>query len=533
VSWLPSSSRLRRIGQGALPLAVSWLPIVPFLAIHAAVRSADSRPGGWILLLVLPFLAVETAFSHWYERAAALTRLRRVTYVFGLLARLATIGAVFALLVVRTASVHGTPDPFDSLLADWPDVMGLFLRSTPWIGALGVSAAAAVYLGLTVRRRRLRLTATWLLPVVVAYGQFELSYNYPDSPLRGGPQPLDPSVERVLPRDRGGQVERLMGETLYPRAVEVAPDDSFLVATFGSTFGHGTVVGFSRQNRLDDQPNLLWLDLATRHGGVHRSTTIRDFRSNCPERVFVAPWGKPQLLELDVHRGVVTEHPLPDQMAGRPLRENNSTTFDCRTGRVYVVSSLNTGLVVWDASEGRVTRTISFVEEGISRMGDHAVPLVVNHRLGRIFVGLQGRRHLVELDERDLGVLRTVVVPRTPYALVGSADDRALFVAAWYRGVIYRYDPATLEVTHRMDAPPHCRGLQTSPDGRVLYATSFFTGELLAYEADTGRELGRWSVGPKAEGLSVTDSYVYVSTARGVVRLRRTPGLTSPGSPGG
>jgi hypothetical protein len=508
--------------RAGLPLAVTWGCLVAYLPLHLRVRAAESPPGAWLWLLLLPALAVELLYSRAETRRfPAPPGWRRWLMRGGLLVRLGVIAGHFGLLVGRTAWLHGRPDPFDALLVHWPETALLFYRSAP-VPGLGLAAVSlGLYLALTVRLGRLRLTTTLGLPLAGAYVLFVLFYHFPASPLRGVDTAQAAQVEHVFPVPDGGDVDRALVAPLYPRGLRVGHDDRTVVATFGATFGKGTVVGFENGKEILGQPNLLWLDLDTRAGGVVRSDTIRQFYSECDDRAFLAPWHGATLLEVDPHAGRVIEHTLPATLRGEPVAEVNTTYYACDTQRVYVANSLNPALLVWDAARGEVAGALSLLDVPGVRMGDHVRPIARSRQLGRVYLGLHGVHEMIAVDERTLTPVGTTRFPDTPFEAVGSPDGRFVYVSAWFRGLVWKLDASTLTLQDTFDGPLHARSMALSADGAVLYAVSFVTGDLLALDAATGRPLGQRYAGIKPEALYLTDRYVYVSTATGIDRVPR------------
>ena len=112
---------------------------------------------------------------------------------------------------------------------------------------------------------------------------------------------------------------------LYSRGLCVTPDDSFILATYGTTFWWTTDTGW----------NLVSIDLEkrTNHPLLY-TDTIRRFSSECPSPMYVGPWHGSHLVEYDKASDSVTEYRLPEPAYGWPVDEFNYVHHDCERHRV-------------------------------------------------------------------------------------------------------------------------------------------------------------------------------------------------------
>jgi len=388
----------------------------------------------------------------------------------------------------------------------------LTLRSSPLLSALLLSCAAAAFAVLTVRRGRWRLTTTALVPGLLAMLIFQLFYFYPSSPARLERHARAPEVERVFPApDLAGNVP-LEGITFFPRDLHVLADESTVVGSFGRTFELLGAIAVPT-------PSLVQIDLEGRTYEARSTSVIRRFQSTCDERLFMSPWHGARLLEVDPATRAVTEHHLPAQTNGHPVEEINFVLTDCARGRVYVANSRNPVVFVWDARRGALLREVNLVGSGGVRLGDSVGLAVPNPALGRVYVGMFGTWHFVELDEETLLPTRFLRLEADPWDLSLSPDGAFLYVSAWFIGRVWKIDARTFEVVGRFDVPAHSRRVEPSPDGSTLVVASYLTGEVLGLDADTGEELRRLFVAPKPEGLFVSARFAWVSTADGIYRI--------------
>ena len=512
--WAPA---LRLVG----PLAVTLLTLIYFREAHLVLLFGPASHGWWCLALLMPPVALELVFTRVFEAARFGWRGH---VLLGLALRLLFVAALFYLFVWETLALKNTPDIVIPLVSKWPFVAEIAWAASPGPAIVLGAVLVGCYLLLTVRWGLFRLTTSALLPGVATLGLFQLFYFHPTSPLRLRSYERPAAVERVFPHARHGDLRGVVAarDLRYPREVYVHPQDEWAVATFGSTFG----------DDIRNKPNLLWFEL--RGGGVQafRADTIRRFDSECPERIFVAPWHDARLLDYRPGAAELRAHPLPETVDGHPVEELMHTYHACGRGRVYVVNNRTPALFAWDTGTEEVTKVVPLAGAGGLMLGDSLWVIGRNPVLGRLYLVLIGRRNLVELDEEDLVPLRYHTLPHDPLDLQVSPDGRELAIPAAFDDVLWLLDAESLAVRREVPIPRHCRRVAYSLDGRRLFVASYLTGELITLDPASGRELSALYVAPKLEGLHVTARYVYLLSAEGLFRvpLATLSGQLEPGA---
>lgn len=498
--------------RAALPWAALALELLPPLELNHRFLYEDLPGGAWVWLLLAPFVAVELAATWALELPTRRGRTERTREAIALAARLAFVAAYFWAIVVRAAQTAHTPDIHASLIVRWPYVFLLTLRTSPLLAAALLAPAAAGFALLAVRRCRWRLTTTALVPGAIAIAIFQLFYFYPRSPARLELHARAPEAERVFPAPGFAGNVPLDGATLFPRDLHVLADERTIVGSFGRTF---QLLG-----AIDvPTPSLVQIDLDRRTYRSLSTSVIRRFQSSCDERLFMSPWHGSRLLEIEPSTRAVTEHLLPARANGHPIEEINFVLNDCARGRVYAANSRNPVVFVWDSRRGELLREVNLVGMRGVRLGDSVGLAIPNPALKRVYVGMFGTWHFVELDEETLAPRRFLRLEADPWDLALSPDGAFLYVSAWFIGRIWKIDARTFEIVARFDVPAHSRRVQPTPDGATLVVASYLTGEVLGLDASTGAVRRRMYVAPKPEGLYVSAHFAWVSTADGIYRI--------------
>lgn len=510
-------SALKAVALALAPAAWTALHLVVWIPISRYVWNAPERPGAWVFLLVLPAVLCEVVFTRFFDWPAATTPARRLRHRLAAVGRMVVLLGYFWLMVVNVWLKWGTPDPRAPLLVLWPGVAWMALSAVPAVGLVVVALVASVYLAVTVRHRRLRFTTTWFLPAAAAIGLFQVAYHAPDVlfGLVSGQDPAPADLEEVLPGDMG-ESRAIFGLPIYPRDIYVTPDDTFLVATFGATFGRAKY----------DRPNFAWVDLTRHTFGYEPCDVVRRFATECPERVYAVPWhhnqdiGASELLELDRSTGRVQRYPLPAERNGFPLEEVNGVYHACDLGRVFIANSRNPTVIEWDTSARKVSRIIDLVGRYGIRMGDSMGPMTRNTRLGRLYFAMVHPHQILEMDDHSGDITRLLDLPSIITDVHVDAQGRWLYLPTLVTRRVWKVDADSLQVVAQFEGPLHCRKLVTSLDGRLLFAAGYFDGTLQVRDTVTGALLLRLRVAPKIEGMYATQRYLYLSSARGVFRLR-------------
>ena len=503
------------------PLAWMMGTIAYFVCVAQLILSPAAQTSAVAALLALPPIAIELAFTRYFEvPARGWTR----PVVAGVVARLCFLAMLAFLFVWLPLDAKGTPSVwFAQDLSEAP----LFLRIV-WFASpapavvLGLLCLTA-YLAVTVRRRRARLTTTALLPGLATIVLFVLMYQFPDAGIR------------TLGRSRPDFVVRAWAPTApehrFPREVMVTPDEQHAVATFGSTFpvdsanpppdelGLGPRCDPQGPNPAECRRNLALIDLDTGATRTWSMTMARRFFSETGDRFFVAPWNLSDLLELRLD-GSVQKYALPQSTGDGNLREINHTYYAPDLGRVYMTSGNNPVVLVWDTDARELTHIVRLAGWNGINVGDSTLAMARSRSRRRLYVTVKSDpRMIAEVDEAGLEPLRTIRPPGDVYEIAVSPDDRSLYAASFLSGRIWRFDADTLALTATMEAPLQCRRLAFSPDGSQLFAASYVTGDVVVYDTRTNRRIESFYVGPRLEGMDVAGGGLYLLSAEGLFRV--------------
>ncbi|MEW5907420.1 MAG: WD40 repeat domain-containing protein [Elusimicrobiota bacterium] len=483
----------------------------------------------WAALIPsLPLLALEYAATRLIEaRRLGMTPAVRL----GLYARLLFFAALCALFFFYPVFAQGGPSIFLPLIGLWHFVALTVALASPLPAALCAAGLAAAYWLLVYRRSAFRLTVTVILPGLSAAALFLLLYFFPASPLRPHAPP-PPGLEKIFPGDGllPADGRAWPGEAMFPHEVYAAPDDSWVAASFGATFGR----------KEAPPPTFAWIDLRGRtYRAFHEDSQVRRFSTDCPDRLYFGPWHKPYVARYVPGAAGPERLPLPDLQEGRGAEEIFAVHNAC--GRVYVLNNIDPWLYVLDADGGPL-RSLSMSSAGLLEKGSVALQLTRNPRRGTLLISGYGRdpgagtgpgrlaymalgggalpgRRIFELDEETLE-LRGWAEPKHPSMdLEISPDGEFVYAPAIFAPFIYRFRADGLKPEPPLDAPPHIRSLAFSGDGRRLYAASYIGGDVLIYDAASGKRLGSFFVTPRVSALAVTTEHLYMAGAGGIFRI--------------
>jgi len=512
----------------AAPAVVTLAQLYYIRSVHAYFLCFLPLPAWAWAAAALPLLAFEYAATRFIEQRR-LGAGRRIWLAMA--GRMLFLLALCALLFWYPIAAYGTPSIFAPLVGLWYFVLWITWYASPVPAVLFGFGIAAAYWLLVFRRSAFRLTVTVLLPGAATILLFLLLYFYPAGPLREWrSQPA--GLEKVFPAAgyAGPHGESWPEGVMFPHDLYAAPDDAWVALSFGATFGRMRV----------PTPTFAWVNLRRpEFRAFYEHAQVRRFSSECPDKLYFAPWHEHYLLEYVPGADTVRRLPLPASVAGWPVEELFAVYNAC--GRVYAVNNLNPALFELDAS-GRLLRTVSLSEAGLTGMGAVVFQVKRNPRKHTLLISLYGKdpeaapgfrrlmwlvhglgvppgRRIFELDERTLKVVNAAD-PATGFMdLAVSPDGRRIYAPAIFKRAIYTLDAETLKITGFIRAPFHVRKLEFSADGKYLYAGSYLGGDVLVYDTATSRKLGSFYVTPRVEALGATKKYLYVAGAGGLFRI--------------
>ena len=497
---------LHLILSGMSPFAASLVVILYFAILHRLFIFSSFSFSMWMLVLLAPPVVFEVWFTRIYE-------VRRhgwspVVYL-GLAGRIFFIVCCYYACVWYTLLFNNTPDPFLSLFRKWPYVIHLTWTASPKLAVILGAVVVGAYLGITVRHRRFRLQTTVVIPVAATALLAYLLYLQPTSPLRleGGQRP--PWVQKVFPGDEFPGSTELFKTPMFAREVYVDPSDRLVVMTFGASYG----------GAINDQPNLVWLDLENRQFKFERMAQARNFFSECPGTVYVAPWHDRRFYSLDPQAGRLEEHLLPRRVGPFPIVEIAYIYHACDISTVYLANSRNPVLFAWDTRSQTLKGSLPLAVRGHLHFGDSLAGLARNQPRGKLYLVSVGKHELTEIDEDTLEPTRFIGLPHDPFDVRVSPDGNRVYVSSFLQDKIWQLDADSLELEAAFNAPAHPRRIGLSPDARLLFAAGYLSGEVAVLDALDGSRLLDFYVTPKLEGMFVTGRYLYLLGAEGMFRV--------------
>ncbi len=510
------------------PAAVTFVQLYYIRSAHSYLLYLLPLPAWAAAAAAVPLLVLEYAATRKLEAK----RLGSGPLVWlpmaGRMAFLLLLSALFFLFPI---TAHGRPDIFAPLVGLWHFVAWILLYASPLPASALLVLLGAAYWALVYRRSAFRLTVTLLLPAAGAAVLFVLLYFYPGGPLREL-RSRPAGLEKVFPAEgyAGAEGEPWPEGTLHPHEVYAAPDDSWAALSFGATFGRDTA----------PRPSFAWVDLRRpEFRAFYEGSQVRRFSSECPGRLYFAPWQASHLLEYVPGADTVKKVPLPASLAGWPVEELFAVHNAC--GRVYAVNNLNPALFALDGS-GKLLKSLSLHEAGIIGNGAVVFQVKRNPRRRTLLVSLYGQdpetkpgflrlmwfmqwlgvqpgRRVLEFDESTLELKGASDPSRAFMDLALSPDGRRIYAPSIFTRDIYMLDAENLKIIGRIHSPFHVRKLEFSTDGKYLYAGSYLGGDVVVYEVSSSRRLGSFYVTPRIEGLSATKKYLYAAGAGGLFRI--------------
>ncbi|MEW6202189.1 MAG: hypothetical protein AB1546_09450 [bacterium] len=489
------------------PAAVTIITLLYFQYLHMYLYFGDAQFAFYLPVFLIPPVIFEIYFTRIFE---ARTYGWKPTVVYCLIIRIFFISALFYFYIWETLRLKNSPDVFLPLLSKFPFNFRYFWIANPIISTVLILVLLIVYLFFTYKLRIFRFTTTVLLPVAASFFLFQLFYHPPEIVQRILWDKRPDFVEKVFPTDKYKISQDMIDNLKYPRDIYVTPNDKFVFAVFGSTYG----------DDIWNKPNVLWIDLVRKKLLQKKMDAIRRFYTECPQKIYFTPWHGSEFYSFDTGEKKFQKFKLPAKVAGYPVEEINFTYYACDTQTVYMINSRNPVIFAWDVRQNKLKKMAALVEQKGVMFGDSLATIVRNHHTNSLYIMTLARYQMIEVDERTLEVKRFIKLPDGCFDISVTSDGKYIYMASAYKGAIWQVDATSMKVRKKFPAPVHCRRVAISPDEKYLFASSYVTGYFVVYEINTGRRLMNIFVSPKIDGMYMTDSFLYLLGAEGLFRIK-------------
>ncbi|MEW6202190.1 MAG: hypothetical protein AB1546_09455 [bacterium] len=489
------------------PAAVTVLTLLYFQFLHMYLYFGNAQFAYWLPVLLIPPVALEIYFTSIFEVRAYGWRK---AVIYGLITRLLFISALFYFYIWETLRVKNTPNVYLPLLSKFPFNFRYFWIANPKISIVIILILLIIYLFFTCRLKVFRFITTVLLPIAASLLLFQLFYHPPEFVQRIQRDKRPDFVEKVFPTDEYKISQNVLENLKYPRDIYVSPNDEFVFAGYGSTYGFD----------IWNKPNVLWIDLVEKKSWHKKMDAIRRFYTECPRKIYFAPWHGSELYSFDTDKREFRKFKLPAEVAGYPVEEINFTYYACDTQTVYMVNSRNPVIFAWDAERNKLKKTAALAGQKGMMFGDTLAMIARNHHSNSLYMIVLGRYQMIDVDEKTLKVKRFIKLPDGCFDILVSSDGKYIYVPGAYKGAIWQLDTKSMKVRKKFPAPIHCRRLLLSRDEKYLFASSYVTGYFVVYDINTGRKLLNIYVTPKIDGMYMTNNFLYLLGAEGLFRIK-------------
>jgi YVTN family beta-propeller protein len=300
---------------------------------------------------------------------------------------------------------------------------------------------------------------------------------------------IDPDARRVVGRAALGK---------RPRGIVASPDGRLLYIALSGSPAAGPGVDESTLPPADKVADgIAVFDVAA--GRVLR--VLRGISD--PETVAVSPDGNSLyvasedsglLVVIDAHSGAIRRTAA---VGGEP--EGVAVSPD--GGLVYVTSEEDHVAAVYSVGEGRVRARIP--------VGERPRNAVFSPDGRRAFIPGENDASITAIDvaaDRASRRGRIEGENARPMGIAVTRDGRHVFVTTGRGRELVRLDPATLEVTGRVEVGDRPWGLALSPDGRFAYTANGPSNDVAMIDTGNLRIVARFPAGERPWGLTVVQT---------------------------
>jgi len=410
----------------------------------------------------------------------------------------------------------------------------LVLRAEGWLTGVALLAWGGSYAWWVARRRRYRLVASLLVPVVLSVALFaHLTFGGGVGALdieevtaqSGVELALDPRTLHIegdapSPHHAGPilrcstsveppPIVRTVPYRWHPRDV-IATEDA-LIVSYGCSFC--LVAGLP--------PSILRIDRKTdaiscfRSGNLHHIDVVAE-----RDRVWAAPWTSRDIYALKLGDLSVDFTVAPPPRGQMRFFQPIQVLEDARGTALYAGTELEATLVKFDIEARAYEAKLRLADLGLVSWGGPLHFLEQHPETRRLYFTSGPGHNLFEVDPDTMTVLRSLDLEDVVgTALLLDASRGVLYYQSGVRDALHAIDLDSWTVARTYDGEIHARRLALDASRRALYVLGHLSGQVFALDLETGARAWTRSVGGRPHGLSRDGDTLWVNSFAGLFRL--------------
>lgn len=479
-----------------------------FLAQYLRLAFLKSQYARFLIfLLFMPLILLEVAFTKYFECRGEL----KWKDVAGLFARIFLWLFVYYVFVEKPAlTKESSGEIFFRILLSLPILfypIKYVLMANPALSAVLTVLNAIFYLVVTVRLRKWRMFSLIILPGISFYILATVHYHVLFFKTKDNEIARQEGVSILFsPEIAKKKSAREMWK--YPRMLWVDEKNNKLYASFGSTFGVSD--NWTRES--------FWqVDMNTGKYEIISTGPLFDFTKGERERyIYAAPKTNNTLLVISMNPFKIKER----LNYGREMLPFAPQGI-LKVGRyVYIAGEISNLIIKYDTVDKNVKKVLDLKKAGIARlgeMGSNSLLKTADYLITE--VGING--NIAFIDPENLTLEKVIKLPDYQSGRLSNVGGNGfLFNISFTTGNIYRINTKNF-TSKKLYTLPISWCIFYDDRNDLLYSLDYFKGRLLIVHSKSGKRRNAFAVGDKPYALDVTNRYIYVLSANGIIRINK------------
>jgi len=383
----------------------------------------------------------------------------------------------------------------------------LVIKGENWIALLAFILWLSLYYLITVKRKKLRLFNTIMLPnILMALLTFHL-YAY------GGPGGF---FEKYITQQKGIEkvfhIDEIDNEVRnnHARGVYFDKTEQALFAMYGCTFC-----------TEDNYPTIIRKSFQDNKINIFLSDNIRQiFFDKNSKSLFVAPWCQENFYELSM-KDLSICNSYPNQIKNLlKYWEPMCIVKDLKKNRVYVGNDAETALISYNLDTGKIEKFLKFHEQGYVRIGGPVWNIIQSKKTRKLYCISGPGNNLFEIDPDTLKVIKY----RYCSDIIGCAleiddDNDILYYQNGTFDSLFEIDINSFQIKRTFTGEMHARRIRLDKKRKCIYVLGYFSGTLFPINLETGKRPWRLNVGGSAHGMYMDEDIMWVNSLAGVFKI--------------
>ncbi|MFH1415419.1 MAG: hypothetical protein ABIH89_04985 [Elusimicrobiota bacterium] len=372
-----------------------------------------------------------------------------------------------------------------------------------------------IYWAVVVKRRKLRIVVSLILPGACAYGLMAHFYFFggmgsaSGNSIAGQPGVKIFYTEDNFPRrDYAHFMQWTKKVKLNPGGIIIDNRQNALYAVYANTFHEEKKIF----------PCLLRIDMETR-STVYRTSYYARSICQTSDTVIIAPWFERKIYEFRKDDlSLVRSFPFDGGIYPFKIRDiHYSEAENC----LYVTHDMQSVLQKYDYSTGSLVMETD--PAGFKDYGTVELWLMqVSEKTGMIYIVPQAAKdmNIIEIDPSTLKITRTLDFDIVePTALKIDDEQGVLYCQDGGSSRLYEIDIRKFTVKRLLSGEVHSRRISIDRQRRCLYLLGYFYGRIVALDLESGKRKWSLKVGGKPYGLAREGDRLYISSMSGIIYL--------------